>query len=55
MITKQVCTVSKNIHGAWIVSSIVDGYRVQRVYYYYTRQAAIREFLDELNRKAGTR
>lgn len=33
--------------GAWIVSDIVDGYRVARTYYGYTRAQALRLFREE--------
>ena len=33
--------------GAWIVSDIVDGYRVARTYYGYTRAESLRMFKAE--------
>jgi len=32
--------IERNHEGAWIVSDIVDGYRVERKYYGYTKQEA---------------
>jgi len=37
-----------NHSGSWIVSDIVDGYRVARTYYGYTRAQALRAFKAEI-------
>ena len=34
----------KNYHGAWVVSAIIDGIRLHRTYYGYSKQYAIRDF-----------
>lgn len=39
-------TVEKNIHGAWVISDIVDGYLVTRMYYYCTKREAKRLFKE---------
>lgn len=37
-------TVELNKEGAWVVSDMVDGYLVQKVYYYHTKQEAMEHF-----------
>lgn len=37
-------TIRKNVNGYWIISDIIDGYRVVRKYLYYTKKQAIRLF-----------
>jgi hypothetical protein len=38
----------KNYEGAWVVSDIVNGYRVSRRYYYYTKREALAMFRREV-------
>jgi hypothetical protein len=38
----------KNKEGAWVVSDIVNGYRVSRRYYYYTKREALAMFRREV-------
>ena len=40
-------TATRNMHGAWVVSGIVDGYLVTRRYYGYTRRQAIAMWKEE--------
>lgn len=40
-------TIERNQHGAWVISDIIDGYRVHRQYYGYTKREAIAEFRAE--------
>lgn len=35
------------INRAWIISDIVEGYRVERAYYYCTKAQAMAEFRQE--------
>lgn len=37
--------------GDWCVSDIIGGYRVKRVYYFYTKREAIAEFRREMKGK----
>jgi hypothetical protein len=41
-------TAQKNSAGAWVVSDIVGGYLVTRVYYYYTKREALAQFKREV-------
>jgi len=36
--------IEKLITGAWRVSDIINGYRVERVYYGYTKKQAVKQF-----------
>jgi hypothetical protein len=40
--------VEKNYEGAWVVSDIVNGYRVSRRYYGYTMRQAVADFKAEV-------
>lgn len=43
--------ITKNYEGAWILSDIVDGYWVDRCYYFYTKREAIalfKKYIKEL-------
>lgn len=40
-------SVRRNNAGAWVVSAMIDGYRVQRVYYDYTKKDAVAMFKQE--------
>jgi hypothetical protein len=40
-------SINKNIHGAWVVSDIIGGHRVQKTYYYTTKKEAIKLFKKE--------
>ena len=41
-------TIEKNYEGAWVVSDIVDGYRVARRYYGFTKRQALADFRREV-------
>jgi hypothetical protein len=41
-------TVERNYEGAWIVSDIVNGYRVARRYYGYTKTEAMALFKRDI-------
>lgn len=45
-------TIEKNNEGAWVVSDIVNGYRVARRYYYYSKREAVRLFKQEMRANA---
>ena len=36
--------IEKNIYGAYVISDIINGYRVSKQYYYYTKKEAINKF-----------
>lgn len=40
-------TIEKNHSGAWIISTIWQGYLVTRSYYFYTKREAVRQFKAE--------
>jgi hypothetical protein len=40
--------VEKNYEGAWVVSDIVNGFRVSRRYYGYTMREALAMFRREV-------
>ena len=42
-------TVDKNREGAWRITDIVNGYWETRVYYFYTKQEALKKFKEEFN------
>lgn len=37
-------TVELNKEGAWVISDMVDGYLVKKIYYYHTKQVAMEHF-----------
>lgn len=39
-------TIRKNHEGAYVISDIVDGYLMTRMFYGYTKQEAIRLFIQ---------
>lgn len=39
--------ITKNVNGYWIISDIIDGYRVNKTYIGYTKIEAIRQFNQE--------
>ena len=39
-------SIEKLTNGAWRVSDIVGGYRVERVFFGYTKRQAMREFIE---------
>ena len=41
-------TIEKNKEGAWVVSDIVNGYRVARKYYGYSKREALAMFRAEV-------
>lgn len=41
-------TIERNYEGAWVVSDIVNGYRVTRRYYYYSKREALAMFKAEV-------
>jgi hypothetical protein len=49
MIRHADLSFSKNTEGALVVSAIVSGYLMTRVFYYYTKREAARLFLLEAN------
>ena len=40
-------TIEKNHEGAWLISDIWEGLYVSRLYYFYTKREAIRQFKAE--------
>lgn len=47
--------IEKLYNGAWLVSDIVNGYRVKRQYFAYSKREAITEFKAEMaqNKHSG--
>lgn len=45
------CIEKHPVNGSYIVSDIIDGQRVQRVYFYYTKRECLRMFREETNKK----
>lgn len=43
----KIMSITKNIHGAYVVSDIIEGYLVTRQYYGYTKKEALRFFQEE--------
>ena len=41
-------TAERNVYGAWVVSDIIGGYLVTRVYYGYSKREALRRFRSEV-------
>jgi hypothetical protein len=37
-------SATKNIYGAWTVSDIVNGFKIRRTYYGYTKREAMQIF-----------
>jgi len=48
-ITARDVSVTKNVNGYWVLSTIKDGHRVQNVYGGYSKRDAMREFLAAVN------
>jgi hypothetical protein len=46
--------IEKNIHGAYVISDIVRGYRVSRQYYGYTKREAVKAFRAEARGEGAT-
>ncbi len=44
-------SIERNLSGAWIVSDIVRGYLVRRVYFGYSKRAAVQLFKKETQGK----
>jgi len=42
-------SIKKNVNGYWIISDIIDGYRVQKIYIGYTKRKALSMFKKETN------
>ena len=42
-------SINKNTEGAYVISAIVSGYLMTRIFYYYTKREAARLFLLEAN------
>ena len=42
-------TITKNNNGSWCVSKIIDGYLINRVYFFYTKKEALQLFKQEFN------
>ena len=36
--------IEKQYNGSYLISDIVKGYRIKQVYYFYTKQEAIKHF-----------
>jgi hypothetical protein len=49
MIRAADISINKNTEGAYVISAIVGGYLMTRVFYYYTKREAARLFLLEAN------
>jgi hypothetical protein len=39
--------IQKNTSGYWVISDIINGYRVERKYLYYSKRKAIKLFKEE--------
>ena len=46
-----MATIERNAYGAYVISAIVRGYYVRRVYYGHTRREALRLF--SADKRAG--
>jgi hypothetical protein len=44
MLSCEIMIIDKNREGAWRISDIINGYWVERVYYFYTKKEAIKLF-----------
>lgn len=51
MIRAADLSIEKNTYGAYAISALVNGYRVSRQFYGYTKKESIRRFLDGVNNK----
>ena len=51
-ITKRDLLIEKNIHGAWVISAMAEGWNLTRQYYFYSKKEAIQKFLAEANEPA---
>jgi len=40
-------TIEKNLNGSWVVSDIIGGYWVTKVYYGYTKRESLRLFEEQ--------
>jgi hypothetical protein len=49
MATKSDISVYQNGYGAWVCAYMSETERVSQVYYFYSKSAAIRLFLEFLN------
>ena len=47
--TKEMIA-ERNVNGYWIISDIIDGYLIRRVYIGYTKKEAIKLFKQEIRR-----
>jgi len=45
---KLAPTATRNTNGSWVVSDIVAGYLVTRVYYGYTKRESVARFTLEM-------
>ena len=48
--TKDIHIERHPVNGSWSVSAMVDGYRIHRSYYEYTKKEAIAEFKQEITK-----
>lgn len=44
-------SVERNATGGYVVSEVIDGARVRRVYYLYTKREAVSNFVNEFPRR----
>ena len=45
--TKEDINCRRNVLGAWVLSIMLDGYRVEHTYLFYTKKQALRKFQQE--------
>ena len=45
--------IEKNNQGAWKISDIINGYWETRVYYFYTKKDAIKNYKREMKELIG--
>lgn len=48
-VTVADVSIARDVYGAYVVSAMVDGHRVARNYYGFTKRAASKLFRDEAN------
>jgi hypothetical protein len=46
----DITSIERGKNGQWIISAIVDGQLIHKQYYDYTKQEAIRLFMDEIKK-----
>ncbi len=45
-----VCA-EKTFQGAWRISAIVDGYRIEKQYFWFTKKEALNAFRNDLKKR----